>query len=135
MGYTVIDIGQIEGSGPGGAVRFVRRQLGVEAFGVNWFELPPNTPGLEHDESGTGQEEVNIVISGGGIYRIDGEEVPVTGADGVPVRSRDGAAAGRRPGRPDDGRDRRPPRQLRAPRAVLSHRLCQLGTSGLPARR
>jgi hypothetical protein len=77
MGYTVIDIGQIEGAGPGGAVRFVRRQLGVEAFGVNWFELPPNTPGREHDETGTGQEEVNIVISGGGIYRIDGEQVPV----------------------------------------------------------
>jgi len=78
MGYSVIDIGEIEGSGPGGAVRFVRRQLGVEAFGVNWFELPPNSEGRKHDETETGQEEVNIVISGGGIYRIDGEEVPVT---------------------------------------------------------
>ena len=42
-------------------MRFVRRQLGVEAFGVNWFELPPNSEGREHDETGTGQEEVNIV--------------------------------------------------------------------------
>jgi hypothetical protein len=77
VGYTLIDIGQIEGSGPGGAVRFLRRQLGVEAFGVNWFELPPNSEGREHDETGTGQEEVNIVVSGGGVYRIDGVEVPV----------------------------------------------------------
>ena len=24
-----------------GALRFVRRELGVEAFGINWFDLPP----------------------------------------------------------------------------------------------
>jgi len=77
MGYTVVDIEQIEGSGPGGAVRFVRRELGVEAFGVNWFELPPNSEGRDHDEHDSGQEEVNIVIRGSGIYRIDGEEVPI----------------------------------------------------------
>ena len=63
--------------GPGGAVRFVRRELGVEAFGVNWFELPPNTAGREHDETETGQEEVNVIVRGSGVYRIDGEEVPV----------------------------------------------------------
>ena len=97
MGYTVIDIGQIEGAGPGGAVRFVRRELGVEAFGVNWFELPPNAPGREHDETGTGQEEVNIVISGGGVYLIDGEDGAGAGADGAALRSGDRAPAGRRP--------------------------------------
>ncbi len=75
MGYTVVDIEAIEGAGPGGAVRFVRRQLGVEAFGVNWFELPPNTEGRDHDERDSSQEEVNIVIRGSGVYRIDGEEV------------------------------------------------------------
>jgi mannose-6-phosphate isomerase-like protein (cupin superfamily) len=77
MGYTTVNIEEIEGAGPGGAVRFVRKVLGVEAFGVNWFELPPNVAGREHDESATQQEEVNVIVRGSGIYRVDGEEVPV----------------------------------------------------------
>jgi mannose-6-phosphate isomerase-like protein (cupin superfamily) len=77
MGYSTVNVDEIEGSGPGGAVHFVRKVLGAEAFGVNWFELPPNTPGFEHDESGTQQEEVNVIVRGSGVYRIDGEEVPV----------------------------------------------------------
>jgi quercetin dioxygenase-like cupin family protein len=77
MGYSVAHLDEIEPGGPGGAVRFVRRELGAEAFGINWFELPPNTEGYEHDESGSGQEEVNVVVSGSGIYRINGEEIPV----------------------------------------------------------
>ncbi len=78
MGYSVVHLDEIEPSGPGGAVRFVRRELGVEAFGVNWFELPPNTEGREHDEADTQQEEVNVIVRGSGVYRIDGEEVPFT---------------------------------------------------------
>jgi len=76
MGYSVVHIEEIEPAGPGGAIRFVRRELGVEAFGVNWFELPPNAEGHEHDESETGQEEVNVIVGGSGVYRIDGEEIP-----------------------------------------------------------
>jgi len=77
MGYSMVNLDEIEGAGPGGVVRFVRRELECEAFGINWFELPPNGEGLEHDETGTGQEEVNVVIRGTGIYRIDGEEVAI----------------------------------------------------------
>jgi len=77
MGYSIVDVATIEGSGPGGAVRFVRRELGVEAFGINWFELPPNTGGREHDETESGQEEVNVIVAGSGAYLVDGEEVPV----------------------------------------------------------
>ena len=77
MSYSIVHIDDIEPAGPGGAVRFVRRELGVEAFGINWFELPPNAEGHEHDESGTGQEEVNVVVRGSGVYRIDGVDVPV----------------------------------------------------------
>ena len=40
MGYSVVNIDDVEGAGPGGVVHFVRRELGVEAFGINWFELP-----------------------------------------------------------------------------------------------
>jgi hypothetical protein len=41
MGYSVKSIEDIEGTGPGGAVRFVRRELRLGAFGINWFELAP----------------------------------------------------------------------------------------------
>ena len=66
MGYSVVNVEEIEGAGPGGAVRFVRRELGLEAFGINWFELPPGAPGHEHDEADSGQEEVNVVVAGSG---------------------------------------------------------------------
>jgi hypothetical protein len=75
-GYSVVHADEIEPSGPGGVVRFVRRELGVEAFGINWFELPPNAEGHEHDESSSGQEEVNVVVAGSGVWRVDGAELP-----------------------------------------------------------
>jgi mannose-6-phosphate isomerase-like protein (cupin superfamily) len=77
MGYSVAHVDEIEGSGPGGSFHFVRRELGVAAFGINWIVLPPGAEGREHDESDSGQEEVNVVVRGSGIYRVDGEEVPV----------------------------------------------------------
>ena len=77
MGYSIVDVAEIEGSGPSGAVRFVRRELGCEAFGLNWFELPPGMEGREHDENETGQEEVNVIVRGSGTYIVDGEQVPV----------------------------------------------------------
>jgi quercetin dioxygenase-like cupin family protein len=75
--WSVAHVDEIEPAGPGGAVRFVRRHLGVEAFGVNWFELPPDAEGREHDEVGSGQEEVVVVVRGSGVYRVDGDEVAV----------------------------------------------------------
>ena len=77
MGYSVVNVDEIEPAGPGGAVRFVRRELGVEAFGINFFELPPGAEGREHDETGSGQEEVSVVVRGSGHWRVDGEDVPV----------------------------------------------------------
>jgi quercetin dioxygenase-like cupin family protein len=77
MAYSIVNADDIEPAGPGGAVRFVRRELGVEAFGINWFELAPGAEGHEHDESASGQEEVLVVVRGSGHWRVDGEEVPV----------------------------------------------------------
>ena len=77
MGYSVVNVNDLEPGGRTGVIRFVRRELGVEAFGINWFELPPGAEGHEHDEIPSGQEEVNVVVRGGGIWRVDGEEVPV----------------------------------------------------------
>lgn len=81
MGYSKLNVEDIEGAGPGGAFRFIRRELGVEAFGINWIELPPGTEGREHDETGSGQEEVNVVVRGSGVYHVDGEDVPVHEGD------------------------------------------------------
>ena len=54
----------------------VREHLGIHAFGVNAF-----TPGEDgtligdHDESGSGQEELYIVLDGSVTFEIDGETV------------------------------------------------------------
>ena len=77
MGYSIVHVDDLLHEGPGGAVRFVRRHRGVGAFGINWFEIPPDTFGREHDEQGSQQEEVSIIIRGSGVYRVEGEEVPV----------------------------------------------------------
>jgi hypothetical protein len=76
VGYSALRIDEVPGSGPSGGVKFLRRELGVQAFGVNWFEIGPNMEGVEHDEIDTGQEEVNVIVRGSGVYRVDGEEVP-----------------------------------------------------------
>ncbi|HEY3182866.1 MAG TPA: cupin domain-containing protein [Gaiellaceae bacterium] len=76
MGYSHVHVDDIEAGGPGGAVRFVRRELAVQAFGINWFDVPPNMEGRDHDESESQQEEVNVIVRGSGVYRVDGEDVP-----------------------------------------------------------
>ena len=119
MGYKVVNVEDIEAAGPGRAVRFVRRELGLEAFGLNWFELPPGAAGIEHDEASTRQEEVNVVVRGSGIWRVDGEEVPVREGTFLRFDAETTPQTRRRPGRDDLHRHRRPPRQLRAARSVL----------------
>jgi quercetin dioxygenase-like cupin family protein len=81
MGYSKLNVEDVEGAGPGGAFHFVRRELGVLAFGVNWIELRPGAEGHEHDERDSGQEEVNVVVAGSGTYRVDGEEIRVRTGD------------------------------------------------------
>jgi hypothetical protein len=77
MSYSVVDVADLEPAGPGGAVRFVRGELGVQAVGINWFDLPPNAVGREHDESDTGQDEVSVVVRGSGVWRVEDTDVSV----------------------------------------------------------
>jgi len=54
----------------------VRESLGIHAFGINAYT--PNEDGMligEHDESGSGQEELYIVLDGNATFEIDGETV------------------------------------------------------------
>ena len=73
----MVQVDDLPPEGPGGSVRFVRRHLGVGAFGINWFEIPSNAEGRQHNEEETQQEEVNVIISGAGVYRVEGKEIPV----------------------------------------------------------
>jgi len=73
--YSVVDVGELEGEGPGGVVRKTRRAVGARAFGFNYFVLPPSQQGREHDHAEEGQEEVYFVVKGAGRMLVDGEEV------------------------------------------------------------
>src|SRR5918996_3347382 len=54
----------------------VRERLGIQAFGINAY-----TPGKdgtlisEHDEAGSGQEELYIVLDGNATFELDGDTV------------------------------------------------------------
>ena len=82
--YSVVDIEELEGEGPDGRIRKVRRALDAQAFGLNLFRLPPRAEGSEHDHADSGQEEVYVVLEGSGVLRVDGEEVELR--KGIAVR-------------------------------------------------
>lgn len=75
--YTVKKIDEMEAVFLGGFKR-ARAELGVESFGLQVIDMPPNYPDYpEHDHAGDGQEEVFMVIRGGGEIEIDGERFPL----------------------------------------------------------
>jgi mannose-6-phosphate isomerase-like protein (cupin superfamily) len=74
-GFSFVDVGSLEGEGPGGTVRKTRRAVGARAFGFNYFILPPNQEGREHSHEESNQEEVYFVVKGSGTMRIDGEQI------------------------------------------------------------
>ncbi len=65
----------------------VREHMGLSSFGVNAFK--PDADGLlinEHDEVGSGQEELYIVIDGTASFEIDGETFDAPAGTFVSVR-------------------------------------------------
>jgi mannose-6-phosphate isomerase-like protein (cupin superfamily) len=76
-GYTVKRIDEMEGIFRG-AFKRVRAELGVESFGMQIIDMPPNYDGYpEHDHAEDGQEEVYLTLSGGGELEIEGERHPL----------------------------------------------------------
>ena len=65
----------------------VREHLGIHAFGVNAY-----TPGedgtliSDHDESGSGQEELYVVLDGNATFEVDGETFDAPAGTLVSVR-------------------------------------------------
>ena len=65
----------------------IREHLGIHAFGINAYE--PGEDGTlisEHDESGSGQEELYIVLDGSATFEIDGDTVDAPAGSFVFVR-------------------------------------------------
>ena len=72
--YTVKQIDQMQG-GFGGGFKRARAELGVSSFGMQVIDLPPNSGDTypRHDHGEDGQEEVYLLLSGGGEIEIEGE--------------------------------------------------------------
>jgi uncharacterized cupin superfamily protein len=60
----------------GDAFKLARASLGVTSFGMQIISLPPNSGEFypNHDHLHDGQEEVYVVLGGGGAIAIDGEQ-------------------------------------------------------------
>ena len=61
----------------GGAFKLARASLGVTSFGMQILDLPPGAGESypNHDHLKDGQEEVYIVLGGGGTIAIEGEQI------------------------------------------------------------
>jgi mannose-6-phosphate isomerase-like protein (cupin superfamily) len=75
--YTVKRIDEMEAA-YAGAYKRARAELGVESFGMQVLDLPPNLEQFpEHDHSSDGQEEVYLVLRGSAEIEVDGERIPL----------------------------------------------------------
>jgi hypothetical protein len=75
--YTVKKIDEMEAVFLG-AFKRARAELGVESFGLQVIDLPPNYENYpEHDHAGDGQEEVFMAMRGSGEIEIAGERFPL----------------------------------------------------------
>jgi uncharacterized cupin superfamily protein len=73
--YTAKKIDELEGAFRGTFKR-ARAELGVEAFGMQVMDLPPNlTQFPAHDHSHSGQEEVYLVLRGRCELEVEGERI------------------------------------------------------------
>lgn len=76
-GYTVKKIDDMEAIYMGSYKR-ARAELGIESFGMQVIDMPPNFERYpEHDHEKDGQEEAYIALSGGGELEIEGERFPL----------------------------------------------------------
>jgi mannose-6-phosphate isomerase-like protein (cupin superfamily) len=74
MAYSVVDTTDVEAIN--GVFRPIRRALGVTAFGINQEEWPAHADQYpDHDHAEDGQEEVYVILEGGGTMIVDGDEV------------------------------------------------------------
>jgi mannose-6-phosphate isomerase-like protein (cupin superfamily) len=75
--HTVKKIDEMEAVFGGGFKR-ARAELGVESFGMQIIDMPPNYDNYPmHDHEQDGQEEVYVTLRGSGEIEIEGERFPL----------------------------------------------------------
>jgi mannose-6-phosphate isomerase-like protein (cupin superfamily) len=76
--YTAKQIDEMEAAF-GGGLKKARAELGVESFGMQVIDLPPNYADYpEHDHASDGQEEVYSVMRGSGELDVEGQRIALT---------------------------------------------------------
>lgn len=76
--YTILPIDDIPAVAFGSFKR-ARAALGVQSFGIQVIDLPPDSPHHpRHDHHVDGQEEVYVVLRGGGEIEVDGARHAIT---------------------------------------------------------
>jgi len=75
--YTAKKIDEMEAIMQGGFKR-ARAELGVESFGMQVIDMPPNFENYpEHDHSERGEEEVYVVLRGSAEMDVGGERISI----------------------------------------------------------
>jgi quercetin dioxygenase-like cupin family protein len=70
--YTVVDASSFDGRR-----KPIAQELDARAIRLNRFDSQPGQEGKQHDESGSGQEEIYVPVEGRGVIRIGEEEIPL----------------------------------------------------------
>jgi quercetin dioxygenase-like cupin family protein len=70
--YAIVDAASFEGRR-----KLIAQELGASAIRLNRFDNQPGQEGKEHDESGSGQEEIYVPVEGSGAIRIGEDEIPL----------------------------------------------------------
>jgi mannose-6-phosphate isomerase-like protein (cupin superfamily) len=77
--YTAKRIDEMEAGFGGGFVK-ARAELGVQGFGFQVIQMPPDYADYpEHDHAESGQEEVYLAIGGSGSIDVEGDSVELDG--------------------------------------------------------
>lgn len=72
MTYRIVDAASLEGRR-----KLIAQEVGASAIRLNRFDNQPGQEGKEHDERGSGQEEIYIPVEGSGFIRIGEDEIPL----------------------------------------------------------
>ncbi len=80
-------VARVDDIAPRGRGFAVREHLGIHSFGMNAFRADEDGVLInEHDEAGSGQEEVYVVLDGTATFEIDGETIEAPTGTFVAVR-------------------------------------------------
>jgi uncharacterized cupin superfamily protein len=90
MPYTKVNLRQVEDSAPkfghgdNHEARFANKELGLQKSGMSYQKLFPGKSS-PFDHSHNEQEEVYIILGGGGTMKLDGETIEVGALDAIRV--------------------------------------------------